>query len=899
MQHQVIKPELLRTPTPTFSFYKGTILDLFSQQVAKRPQHLALKMGETLLSYKDFDQKTDELAKYLRKRGVGRDSLVALILPRSPEMILSIFAILKAGGAYVPMGPKDGEQRIQHILKDSGCKVLITQEDIKNQLNCDYGHTILDVSLNRKDWFSPLEEENIIERDISDFPVRIDPASLAYVIYTSGTTGKPKGALIEHRNLQAVVDNFLPRVHYGDRVLQSMNTTCDSSVIEIFPTLCHGASLILWEKDLSATIKKEKITFTCLTPSMTDLLNTDDCLSLEKITIAGEKLTKEAVNKMPAHTKVYNGYGPTECSVAGSCTLIEDGKNIHIGGILDHVKTYVVKSDLTLCKTGEPGELLIGGTGVARGYFNRPKLTSEKFIPNPFGPGRLYRTGDLVRWKNSLELDFLGRIDRQVKVRGFRVELDGVEKVISNFPGVNQSFVKYNQKNLIAFLSPENIDVLALKQFLQEELAAYAVPTQIFTLDKFPINASGKVDELKLPQQNINTEDLPLSKMDREMAKSWEDVLFKERHPISLLDNFFDLGGNSIDAMKLTKAMQERYHPDFPLELIYQNPVLKDFIEVARKERGKSTHRLRDEKTPWPKIFMDALKSMPSMIYFYMSYSLPSFIFLAIFIFNPIFALSLVLLEFLIHRFFKFPDTYFFRRIKLFMEGGDWKYNSIKIIEDYPLEKISRSVFAIHPHGITEDHIYLLEKHLLKKRIKYKILNHEALFKIPFSKTILTLLAGLPADESSYFRAEKENFSLIVTPGDIPEGFRAEEEGAIALSTQKHFFKYILQTGTALTPVYVHNNHQAFKLFSHFFQQRYNWFKKSRIMVLQPYWGRWFLPIPFKVDLLITTGTPLEVEKIENPSWQQVEDIYTSYLKHLEGFHKKYTPSEATKLKFY
>ncbi len=875
--------ELTRVPTPNFSYYQDTVLGLFSKQVEKSPFHLALKMGDTEFTYREFSDKTDELAKYLRSKGVGRDFLVGIMLPRSPEMIISIFAILKAGGAYIPMGPEDGAKRIEHILKDSECQLLITNEEIKKILDEGFQQNILNINLNLKNWFYPTGEI-----PTQQFPVRIHPSSLAYVIYTSGTTGNPKGALIEHGNLYSLITNYIPRVDSSDRSLQSMNTTCDSSVVEIFPALCYGASLILWEKDLSKTIKNEKITYTCITPSMTDLLNLEDCTSLKNITIAGEKLTLEAVKKIPHHTKIYNGYGPTECTVACSSTLIENIKNIHIGDILNHSTVYVVKNDLSLCNMGEQGELLIGGLGVGRGYLNRPKLTSEKFIPNPFGPGRVYRTGDLVKWINNSKLEFLGRIDRQVKVRGFRVELDGIEKLICRFPGVNHSFVKFDEKNLIAYLTPKNIDTEKLKNYLKEELTSYALPSRFITLDKFPINAAGKVDAgaLTVPTKDISgVENLPLTSEEVEMAGIWQKLLFKKNHPISLLDNFFDLGGNSIDAMKLTRLMQDKAHPDFPMELIYKHPVLKDFVKALTY-----LEHPKEEQGPW---LLDALKSIPSTVYFYLAYSMPSLILMAIFFFSPILAILLIAVEFIFHRFVKMPNTLFFRRIKVFLQNGKWKYNSIKVLEDYPLEKIPRTIFTIHPHGITEDHVFPFEQHLLDKNKNYKVLNHEILFDIPFSKTFFTLLAGLPAGKASYERAEKENLNLLVTPGDVPEGFRADEKGVIALSTQKLFFKYALQTGTPLTPVYFHNNHKAFKLFKHFFRIRNNWFKKNRSMVLQPFWGRWYLPFPYKIDLLITIGTPLMVDKKENPTWGDVEELYNLYLKHLRELYKMHAPTGA------
>lgn len=894
-----MEPELARVPTRNFFHYKNTILDLFSRQVEKRPHHPALKMGEQLFTYRELDQHIDKLAAYLREYGVGRDCLVGLILPRSPEMIISIFAILRAGGAYIPMGPKDGIKRIEHILTDSGCKIVLTQEKILKNQSYNLDQNILNIDLCQKNWFFPLQGN--IFRESFDYPVKIDPNSLAYVIYTSGTTGRPKGALIEHQNLYSLISNYVPKLDPTDRTLQSMNTSCDSSVVEIFPALCSGATLVLWEKNISATIRDEKITHTCITPTMTELLETEDCISLKKIVIAGEKLTKEAFQKIPKHVKIYNGYGPTECTVACSNTLIKDPDKIHIGGILNHARVYVVNKNLGLCNIGEEGELLIGGLGVGRGYLNRPNLNSEKFIPNPFGPGTIYKTGDLVKWANNSELKFLGRLDRQVKVRGFRVELDGIEKLICSFPGVNQSYIKFNGKNLIAYLSPENINIFKLKAFLKEGLASYAMPSRFITLDAFPINTAGKVDEQSLPEPTLKKESVknpPISSDEKAMALIWEKILFKGEYPISLSDNFFDLGGNSIDSMKLTRVIQQKVNPDFPMEFIYRYPVLGDFIKEVGEHKNKSVYRTKDKDTSWRTIFLDGLKSTPSFVYDYVVYSMPIFVLMAIFFYSPVIAIFLVAVEYLLHHIYDFTKIYDFRKIKIYLQNRRWKYKSIKIIEDYPVKNLPRSIFCIHPHGVTEDHIFPFEKFLLGKNKKYKVLNHEVLFKMPFSKTFFSLLGGLPAGKSSYIWAEKNNSNLLVTPGDGPEGFRANEAGTIALSAQKHFFKYALETGTPLTPVYFHNNYKAFNLFTHFFQQRFNLFNKNRSFVLLPYWGRWFLPIPRKIDLLITTGSPLQVLKNENPSWEEVEELYQSYLKHLRQHYKMHAPTGA-ELTFY
>jgi len=303
--------------------YENTVLYLFKNQVNLRPNHIAVQIGQTFLTYKELDEKSEEIAQGLITLNLKKDSIIAILLPRSLEMIVSIFGILKSGCAYVPLDPKDGVERVEHILNDTQTPVLITQ---KKYLESKFHNSVLEIDLKKGDnW---LKFINIAPFEAFEsppcYPFKIDPNSLAYVIYTSGTTGKPKGAMIEHQNLFAYLTNFLPAIDKNDRTLQSMSTTCDSSEAEIFPTLCNGGTLIFWEKDLSATIRKERITYTNLTPSMADLVKSEDCASLKKLIIGGEKLKPEILKRFPGHVDIYNGYGPTEATVDATVTKMND-----------------------------------------------------------------------------------------------------------------------------------------------------------------------------------------------------------------------------------------------------------------------------------------------------------------------------------------------------------------------------------------------------------------------------------------------------------------------------------------------------------------------------------------------------------------------------------------------
>jgi amino acid adenylation domain-containing protein len=867
--------------------YKGSVLELIDRVINKTPHHPALEMGAKSFTYKEIDKLSDQLAHALRRKGVGPDTLVALLLPRSCEMILSILAILKAGGAYIPISLNSGIERIDYILKSSGCNILVTQDKVLQEKG-DFGRLTIEVNTDQADWFTFLNDHG--DDSEAAYPIEVLPDSLAYVIFTSGTTGMPKGVMIEHGSLYSLIKNYIPKLGPTDRVLQSMSYSCDSSIVEIFPALCYGGTLILWEENISETIRKEGITHTCLTPSMTEILDQKDLVSLKTLVLAGERLNTKAFLRIPSTVKIFNGYGPTECTVALGSTFIRSENEIHIGSIFRHCKAYVVKNDLTLCDVGEEGELLIGGSGVARGYLNQASLTKDRFLANPFDEGRVYRTGDKVRWNVKGQLEYLGRMDRQVKIQGFRVELDGIEQIMAKFPEVQNCFVTCREGKLAGYFTPKEIEIKQLKDYLNKCLPAYMVPSYLIGLDHFPINNAGKVDMKRLPDPLINLGkrgQRPKTKRQQELASLWSEILFDGQKNISVDDNFFDLGGNSLDALKLTKVLKERYPGEYPLYLIYKNPRLLDYVKGVFE--NPLTNQLGTGKEVKSSMLLDGIKSIPSTLHFYLAYSTPLIIFCLLLFYFPLIMVSFVLLEFLFFRSHHFPYIKWPRRLKLFLQYKG-KYSSQKFIEYYPLKKLPRCAFSIHPHGVTEDHIHAFESYLQKKNIVYKVLNHESLFHFPFSRTWYSCLSGMPAKKQSYELAAKRNWNLLVTPGDIAEGYRADQEGAVALSTQKHFFKYCLQTGTSIVPVYVHNNHHAFSLFNHFFKKRLSWAMTNRMLVFQPFWGRWYLPIPFKIDLLIASGGPLVVEKRPNPSWEDVESLHRRYQSSLRELYKKNSP---------
>ena len=871
---------------------QNSFLELFSKQVKKNPNHPALKMGNSTLTYKELNDKADQLAYNLLAMGVSKDQLVNLLLPRSIELIISILGTLKAGGAYVPLSPKDGPARINHIIKDTLAPILITQEAFIEEFSVN---SILSVDLNRgEDWINPIKI-GALEQQKSPltYPVAIDPNSLAYIIYTSGTTGEPKGVMIEHRNLYSYLMNFRPTIDANDRTLQSMSTTCDSSVAEIFPTLANGATLILWKEDLSKTLREEKITYTNLTPSMVTLIDSKDCLHLKKIIIGGENLTPEAVKKFPSEVSIYNGYGPTEGTVDASVTKIKDPDSIHIGESLPHVQFFVVDEKGKVSKAGEEGELWIGGQGIARGYLNKPELTAEKFITNPFGGGKIYKTGDKVIWTAPGILKFLGRIDRQVKVRGHRLELDGIEKIISELPEVKSAHTKVLNHNLVGYITPKNIDTAKLILLLKEKLPHFAIPNKLVSLESFPLNSAGKVDSDVLPDPFLEEKKgaSPRSKEEKEMAILWHSVLFanKDQRKILLKDNFFDIGGTSLHVLKLMGKLRViKDNMDLPIELLYNSPSFESFCQAV-KEFSSKKEELTLVNNDWGTHFVDFLKALPSTLFFNYCDHFKIFLYVGLGVLWPPFLLYYPL-ELFIFKVLKLRPPKFFLKLKYSLNFEKFYFKNIEIIEDSPIENNPSSVYCVHPHGATDYHLIPITGHLNKKRPGFHQTDPGQAFYLPIAATQCYLGGFVPAEEKSYHWAKKNGVDLMTTPGDSSEYFTAKNSDTITLTPNKVFFKIALKSGLPLTPIYVYHQHGLFK----FYKNAENLKHKNKFfnLLIQDlvFRGRYGLPIPFKKDLKIVIGKPIQVKQKDHPTWDEVEALCDTYANAFRHLFEKYRP---------
>ncbi len=544
------------------------IHQLFEEQVVKTPHAIALIDGEKSLTYEQLNQKANQLAYYLQNLGVKTEDLVGICIERSALMIIGLLGILKAGAAYVPLYPNYPSERLAYMLEDSAVSVLLTQENLVHTLP-NYLGTI----------FCLDQDGKILDHHPQDNPLHpMTSENLAYVIYTSGSTGKPKGVLIQHQSLLNLVSWHQNAFNITtiDRVTQLAGIAFDASVWEIWTYLTAGACLAIVPPDLLTSPQQlqewliaQKITVSFLpTPLAETLIPLDwstNC-PLRLMLTRGDKLNDFPPTSIPF--TLVNNYGPTENTVVTTSVKIRPDllteKAPPIGRPISNTQVYILDQYQQPVPIGIPGELYIGGSGLAKGYLNRPELTDSKFIANPFSQklsDLLYKTGDLVRYRNDGQIEFIGRIDHQVKIRGFRIELGEIETVLNQHTQVKEAIIIAREdqpgvKRLCAYvIASQNLTVSQLRLFLQEKLPQYMVPAFFVLLDAFPLTANGKNDRRALPQPALELEDeaainfSPGTETERILSKIWQRVLGLKT--ISINDNFFELGGDSILAIQI------------------------------------------------------------------------------------------------------------------------------------------------------------------------------------------------------------------------------------------------------------------------------------------------------------------------------------------------------------
>jgi len=578
------------------------IHQLFETKVGRTPDSIAVVFEEQRLTYNQLNARANQLSHYLQKLGVGPDVLVGICVERSLEMVVGLLGILKAGGAYVPLDPAYPPERISFMLKEAKVPVLLTQHRLVTSLPKGSARVVcLDT-----DWHE-IEKENI-ENPVS----KVKSVDLAYVIYTSGSTGKPKGVQIPHR---AVV-NFLtsmshkPGMTDGDRLLAVTTLSFDIAGLEIYLPLSIGASVEIVRREVSSDgnlllskLASSGATVLQATPATWRILleaGWEGSRDL-KVLCGGEAMPRELAGELLKRaSSVWNMYGPTETTIWSTTSQIAAGDGpITVGRPIANTDVYVLDSQLQLVPVGVPGELYIGGDGVARGYLDRPDLTTEKFIPNPFrerGRGaRLYRTGDLARFRTNGELECLGRIDNQVKVRGFRIELGEIESVLDKYPGVKQSVVVAQEdipgdKRLVAYVAVHqgrSLGAEVLREFLKRSLPDYMLPSQFEFLEALPLTPNGKVDRKSLPKPGYpevsqKEQVAPRNKIESKLVKLWESVL--SVRPIGIRENFFELGGHSLLVAKLLRRIEEAFAQKLTMAAIFGAPTVEQQAALLNNE---------------------------------------------------------------------------------------------------------------------------------------------------------------------------------------------------------------------------------------------------------------------------------------------------------------------------
>ncbi|MEH2059372.1 MAG: amino acid adenylation domain-containing protein [Nostoc sp.] len=563
------------------------IHQLFEEQVQRTPDAVAVVFENQQLTYHELNCRANQLAHYLQSLGVGADVLVGICVERSLEMLVGLLGILKAGGAYVPLDPEYPQDRLKFMLEDAQVPVLLSQQRLVERLPQSQAKLIcLD-----EVWSEILQNKQ-------NNPIEVvTPTHLANVIYTSGSTGKPKGVMVEHSGLcnlaQAQIQAF--GLDGDSRVLQFASFSFDACISEILMALGSGARLYLGTKadlmpgmPLIERLKNDAITHVTLPPSALAVLPQEELLTLQAIVVAGEACSLELMQQWSKGRNFFNAYGPTEASVCAAiakCTPLD--QKISIGRPIDNTQIYILDQNLQPVPVGVPGELHIGGAGLARGYLNARELTQEKFIPNPFNNSKfkiqnskLYKTGDLARYLPDGNIEYLGRIDNQVKIRGFRIELGEIETVLSQHPHVQASCViaredNRGDKRLVAYIIPQlqvTPTISVLRSFLKEKLPEHMVPSAIVILEALPVTPNGKIDRRALPAPEPSSESrekyvAPRNPIEEILAQIWQQVLKVEL--VGRDDDFFELGGHSLLGTQFISRVRTKLKVEIPLRSLF------------------------------------------------------------------------------------------------------------------------------------------------------------------------------------------------------------------------------------------------------------------------------------------------------------------------------------------
>jgi amino acid adenylation domain-containing protein len=590
------------------------IHQLFEAQVEKTPDAVAVVFEDKQLTYWQLNQRANQLAHYLQKLGVRPEVLVGICVERSLEMIIGILSILKAGGAYLPLDPTYPKDRLALILEDANTPLLLTQQKLEKLLPKNQSQIIcLDA-----DW------QIINQESQENIDTKVKSNNLAYIIYTSGSTGKPKGVMVEHKSLvnytEAACRHY--QIEKCDRILQFASICFDAAAEEIFPCLVRGAKLVLQSDRMLSSISaflqqcnESKITVLDLPTAFWHQITIELAENnfqlpeqLRLIIIGGEQASPQNVEawhkKVGKTVKLINSYGPTETTIVATISNLSYLEKLNhtffqvpIGKPISNILVYILDDHLQPTPIGVTGEIYIGGAGVTRGYLNRPELTAEKFIPNPFSNqlgSRLYKTGDLARYLPDGNIEFIGRMDDQAKIRGFRIEIGEIEATLSEHPEIREAVVivredRQDDKRLVAYVVPQSteISLVELRKLLKSKLPNYMIPNAFVLLEKLPLTPNGKIDRRALPApdtSHLQSEEnlyLTLTPVQEMLSGIWAEILGVKQ--VGIHDNFFELGGHSLLATRVISQILKAFKVELPLRSLFESATIAELAKEIDK----------------------------------------------------------------------------------------------------------------------------------------------------------------------------------------------------------------------------------------------------------------------------------------------------------------------------
>jgi aspartate racemase len=609
------------------------IHQLFEQEVARRPDAVAIRFADEQLTYRQVNERANQIAHRLRKLGVGPEVMVGTLLDRSLDLVVGLLGILKAGGAFVSLDPSYPMERLEFMAADIAAPVMLVQDSVVQRLG--FPGISNPAWLHGKSLSFEQNRAAIAQESVENPTNQTTADNLAYVMYTSGSTGQPKGVMVSHRAVVRLVKNT-NYIDLNERevFLQFSPISFDASTLEIWGALLNGGCLAMMppEKqslsELGTAIRRYGVTTLWLTAGLFNVMveqRVEDLKPLRQLVAGGDALSpahvRKALENLPG-CRLINGYGPTEGTTFTCCHTISvedaEGSSIPIGRPIANTQVYLLDSENQLVPSGEVGELCIGGDGLARGYLNQPELTAAKFVRHPFRDepeARIYKTGDLARYRPDGTIEFLGRSDNQVKISGYRIELGEIETVVMQYPSVRSTVVIARQdtpgeKKLVAYVvaSEQGCSFAELRVYLQQKLPAYMMPSAFVLMDALPLSPNGKVDRALLPVPLVAHPEPPRAKsaqsdMEQKIESAWLKVLVLQQ--VGLDDNFFDVGGDSLQLLAVHAEIQKKIESEFPLTDLFEYSTIRSLARHLagtsgqRAAMAKAIERARQQKTVW------------------------------------------------------------------------------------------------------------------------------------------------------------------------------------------------------------------------------------------------------------------------------------------------------------